>query len=100
MGLTLVTLLIWNAIFSPFPLADRVILNVCLYFYRQQGNPGDPGPKGLPGPRGPPGPPGEIVINFNDSGPDIGPLAGLVSIDLNDGLVNFVVVDFDRCIAK
>ena len=69
-----------------------------LYFFRQQGNPGGPGPKGLPGPRGPPGPPGEIVINFNGSGPDIGPLAGLVSIDLNDGLVNFVVVDFDRCI--
>ena len=87
-----------KAIFPLFPLADCVILNVYLYFFRQQGNPGDPGPKGVPGPRGPPGPPGEIVINFNGSGPDIGPLAGLVSIDLNDGLVNFVVADFDRCI--
>ena len=71
-----------------------------LFFCRQQGNPGDSGPKGLPGPRGPPGPPGEIVINFNASGPDIGPLAGLVSIDLNDGLVNFVVIGFDRCFPK
>ena len=78
-----------NAIFLLFPLADCVILSVYLYFFLQQGNPGGPGPKGPPGPRGPPGPPGEIVINFNGSGPDIGPLAGLVSIDLNDGLANF-----------
>lgn len=78
-----------NAIFLLFPLADCVILSVYLYFFLQQGNPGGPGPKGPPGPRGPPGPPGEIVINFNASGPDIGPLARLVSIDLNDGLANF-----------
>lgn len=86
---TYFSLKLCRAIFPLFPLADCVILNVYLYFFRQQGNPGAPGPKGLLGPRGPPGPPGEIVINFNGSGPDIGPLAGLVSIDLNDGLANF-----------
>ncbi|XP_022779250.1 collagen alpha-1(I) chain-like [Stylophora pistillata] len=41
-----------------------------------KGQPGDDGPKGPRGPPGPPGPPGEVI--FNVTGPDVGPIEGMV----------------------